>query len=506
MRLIGIQLRDFRAFPGNFELPLKDGCNLLLHGENGSGKSSLALALREFFTLDRPFPRPIEPSANVFANPAQPMVKLTFNSVGGNEEIVWEAGRYHPLEVGPDPGKSNPATQQQRETLMAVSRCSGFFDYRALLRASLSQTVDALPEQLFLLFVENLLGGFRARVGGRERYVGELWSELKKEKPKSRRESHIGIANSVAKRFNDAFRPFLAQVTKKANEYLPYFPNSKMKIDFDYPGSSFAKLTKLLTGKAINPVIEFNGKKVSSHHEFLNEARLTALALSVFLAAVKLADSDPSNAEPLRLLALDDVLIGLDLNNRLPLLELLRIEFPQHQIVLLTHDLVWFEIAREHTAHWGDWRSARLFEDSTGPTEASLPRLKTEADDLDFASSHLNAHDLRAAAVYVRAAFESWLKQTATSHQIQVPYDPRPEKLTADPLWTRILRRHATLKKAGKGEFLDPNLIPRISAVRSNVLNRLSHSGSSSLTQVELEVALDTIKAIRASPLPFHVT
>jgi hypothetical protein len=261
----------------------------------------------------------------------------------------------------------------------------------------------------------------------------------------------------------------------------------------------------LLTGKEVIPRVEFNGKKVETHQDFLNEARLTALALSVFLAAVKLADGDPDNSEPLRLLVLDDVLIGLDLNNRLPLLELLRLEFPRHQIVLLTHDLLWFEIAREHTAHWGDWRNARLFEENTGPTEASLPRLRSDADDLVFADSHLQAHDLRAAAVYVRAAFESWLKQTATTQQIQVPYDPRPDKLTADPLWTRILRRHATLKKAGKGEFLDPNLIPRISAVRSTVLNRLSHSGSSSLTQAELQVALNTIRAMRTSQVPFNL-
>ena len=174
MKLASIQLRDFRAFPGEFALELKNGCNLLLHGENGSGKSSLALALREFFSLERPFPRPIEPNANVFANPPQPMVRLTFGSASYNEDIVWETGHYHPLEIGSDPEKANPATQQQRETLMAVSRCSGFFDYRALLRASLSHTVDVLPEQLFLLFVENLLAGFAARGGGSEKFVGEL--------------------------------------------------------------------------------------------------------------------------------------------------------------------------------------------------------------------------------------------------------------------------------------------------------------------------------------------
>src|SRR5580692_8850209 len=289
MRLVGIQLRDFRAFPGEFTLLLQDGCNLLLHGENGSGKSSLGLAMREFFSLERPFPRPIELNANVFADPPQPMVRLTFSNGEGNEDIAWETAHYHPLEVGADPSKANPATQQQRERLMGVSRRSGFFDYRELLRASLSSRRDSLPEQMFLLLVENLLSGFPVKAFGGEKPLGELWSELKKTTPKSRRSGHMSAANFVAKSFDDAFKPFLYQLTGKANEYLSHFPNHRIKVEFDYSGSSFAKDTKLLSGKEIIPLVEFNGRKVDSHHEFLNEARLTALALSVFLAAVKLA-------------------------------------------------------------------------------------------------------------------------------------------------------------------------------------------------------------------------
>jgi len=508
MRLIDIQIRDFRAFPGAVKLGLPGGCNLLLHGENGSGKSSLALALREFFTLDRPFPRPIEPYANVFADPTtlQPLVQLTFSIATGDEEIKWQTSLPHPLEVSSDPSKPIAATQQQRETLMAVSRCSGFFDYRALLRASLSSKSVTLPEQLFLLLVENLLAGFRVKVAGGERSVGELWSNLQTKAPKYRYPTDMASANREARRFDDAIKPFLAQLAAKGNDYLKYFPNSRIRINLDYPGSSFAKSTKLLTGKAVNLTIEFNGKTIDGHQDFLNEARLTAIALAIFLAAVKLADSDPVNPDPLRLLVLDDVLIGLDLNNRLPLLELLRSEFPNHQIILLTHDLVWFEIAKEHTEDWASWAYARMFEEPLGPTDPMFPRLqrlRPQVDDLTVAKGYLDGGDLRAAAVYVRAGYEACLRNICQKNRVPVPFKSNPKELKAEDLWQAIETFQSERMAAGKGEFLDPALVPKIKGIRSAVLNRLSHSGASSLTSTEVGAALQAIHDIRNSKIPF---
>jgi hypothetical protein len=230
------------------------------------------------------------------------------------------------------------------------------------------------------------------------------------------------------------------------------------------------------------------------------------VGLSVFLAAVALADANPTDPGPLRLLVLDDVLIGLDLNNRLPLLELLRMEFPRHQILLLTHDLVWFDIAREYTAEWGIWNHARLFEEPTGPAEPFLPRferIKPNMDDLKIAEGYIRVGDLRAAAVYIRAAYEATIKNICEKNGIEVVYKANPKEVKADALWRGILRRHATRLKEKRGEFIDSGMIPRVSAVRSAVLNRLSHSGSSSLTSIELNTALQTIRDLRNSKIPF---
>src|SRR6266576_5863649 len=141
MRIVHVSLRDFRAFPGDFELPLNNGCNLLLHGENGAGKSSLAVALREFLSLEATFPRPVDAFVHAFPLPPDPAtgaapqrsphVILQFDTANPPEVIRWQPDHLHPLQL--DDGIT-PATTTvaQREALFGVSRRSGFFDYRAL--------------------------------------------------------------------------------------------------------------------------------------------------------------------------------------------------------------------------------------------------------------------------------------------------------------------------------------------------------------------------------------
>jgi wobble nucleotide-excising tRNase len=267
------------------------------------------------------------------------------------------------------------------------------------------------------------------------------------------------------------------------------------------PGCKFAKATKKLTGMTIQPDIEYNGHKVDKHEEFLNEARLTALGLCMFLAALKLADSNPAAADPLRLLVLDDVLIGLDLNNRLPLLECLRQEFPNHQTILLTYDELWFNMAREYTEKWGTWRSAEMFAELTGPNDSPIPRLKDTTDDLTVATHYLNTNEMRPAAVYVRSAFESKLRTICEGKHVKLDFKQDPKKVSADMLWNAILARHAAMFAQGK-EFLDPGIIPGIEATRSQVLNRLAHDRGVGLTRQDVFSAIDSMRKFRACTIP----
>ena len=72
-------------------------------------------------------------------------------------------------------------------------------------------------------------------------------------------------------------------------------------------------------GQTISLTVTYNGRQVAEPQHFLNEARLTAMALSLYLAAARIIRSGRPG-----IMVLDDVLIGLDLWNRIPLLHLLR--------------------------------------------------------------------------------------------------------------------------------------------------------------------------------------
>ena len=102
------------------------------------------------------------------------------------------------------------------------------------------------------------------------------------------------------------------------------------------------------------PVVEFGiqvgGITITRPQVFLNEAKLTQLALSVRFAAslVNLHESD------LKLLVLDDLLVSLDMSNRMKVVEILLSDnFAGYQKIILTHDLGFFQefkriIGRNH--------------------------------------------------------------------------------------------------------------------------------------------------------------
>src|SRR5688572_28010580 len=106
MKITRIGLQGFRAFDESFELDLDGGKNLLLHGENGSGKSSIYLALKRFFEE-----RGDDISKN--RNHFSPGTRISYVHVrikgkdasgrAHDQEFHWDVADGHPLPVPKDP-------------------------------------------------------------------------------------------------------------------------------------------------------------------------------------------------------------------------------------------------------------------------------------------------------------------------------------------------------------------------------------------------------------------
>jgi len=519
MRIQKMRLEGFRAFDDPFDLDLEGGKNLLLYGENGSGKSSIYLALRRFFEecCDD-----ISNHRNHFSKTDRESgVSICFDNAGveDNPTCKWCSENGHPLSIpeAPDDCSISP---ELRSILVDGARRSGFLDYRAMLRTSLLSSplprsnkgpaihnaiygaeMAGLEKQLFDLVTLSVLAGVPVTVsGGSEETIGKLIRAVFENRPNSRRPHDLVAANSHANRFNQAFNSILPDLQASLTNFLGYFESSCLEIDFHPVSLAWDKTLPSLVGAELVPEIRFRGQPLDDYHLCLNEARLSALALCLFLAGVVLSDNDYDNPDHPRILVLDDAVIGLDLQNRLPLLRILSSDvFKNYQILLLTYDRVWFDLARGHLQDKKRWIHKELVVDEGAGY--LVPHLKPSGSDLDRAREHLTSGDLKAAAVYARSAFENKLRNVCESKGIKLKFKKETRLIGAGMLWDGIVSRQREREQKRKSGAEVANFVPNeleiaVETMRSTVLNQLSHTGTCNLVGAEVKAAIATIQQV----------
>ena len=282
------------------------------------------------------------------------------------------------------------------------------------------------------------------------------------------------------------------------------FANHSLTVKFQPVSLTWDKGSLLLTGAELVPEITFRGTPVDNHHLFLNEARLSAIGTCLFLAGVHLSDNDHANPAHLRILVMDDALIGLELENRLPILKILTSEsFKNYQIVLLTYDRVWFDLARGYLREADGWLHRELLADES--TGKLIPRQKPSESDIQLARTHLANGDLMAAAVHARAALEWKLRNICENCGIEVKFKKDNRKITIDDLWRSILarqRKREELRKTTPStpDFLPPDLETDVEVMRSTILNALSHARAPGLVRAEVLAAIQTAERVKDHP------
>jgi ATPase subunit of ABC transporter with duplicated ATPase domains len=110
----------------------------------------------------------------------------------------------------------------------------------------------------------------------------------------------------------------------------------------------------------------------------------------------------------LKLLVLDDLLVSLDMSNRMKVANILLSDtFANYQKIILTHELGFFrEFQRRIGSNHADWRFVRLQGNAAQYIEA-----RNEKGDLERAEDYLNGHDIEEAAMFLRKAAEDTAKR-----------------------------------------------------------------------------------------------
>ncbi|NTW87757.1 MAG: AAA family ATPase [Desulfobulbaceae bacterium] len=410
-RLHLIAITNFKAFR-EFSLRL-EGRHLLVYGPNGAGKSSLYWALYTFLQSSCKSKTDVEK----YFDPANPQNLLNL---------------HEQKEATPKPGEIAVTlrdTTTRNDTIYRISQVdhetanqptilkgdlsSDFITYRFFFGFSHFRNSEKFD--LWPLFEKEILP-FCVSTGGQSPY--EMWQKIKSGDPNPfRLQGSPGKDAYQSFRQNTtAFAGVIAAVvdaisTEAQRFYDEYFAA-------DDPAKVTFKLAVTAQPSAIGsnqngfkftlPVIEFgvqlDGNTVKKPQSFLNEAKLTQLALSIRFAAslVNLHESD------FKLLVLDDLLVSLDMSNRMKVVDILLSEtFTNYQKIILTHDFGFFrEFRRRIGNNHVDWRFVRF----RGSVAQNI-EVKKEKNDLEKAEDYLNGHDIEEAAMFLRKAAEDTAKR-----------------------------------------------------------------------------------------------
>ncbi len=497
MRIKKIEIRDYKAFYGTKEINV-DCKNLFVYGENGSGKSSLYYALKDFFQSSiEEFS--YDETENIFVQEAEKgkgYIKVFFNP--DKDGITTAIGKEYSVT------KTAKNTYTIGDTsIRDAIKLKSFLTYKHLLDIHHIKKNDEID--LFDLLVKGVLKHFKSVAITGHKELGELWNDFEQAVAKPLEGTAYNITRKKAdvdgalQAFNMAFSKLFQagspeNILKFAQPILDKFGHN-IEIQLQYTSTRPKSDYNSYERNHVRIKIKYLGKDISKPHKFLNEARLSSIAISIYLGMVK----RHIQGIPCKILFLDDIFIGLDISNRLPLLQILDTDFSTYQVFITTYDKPWYEFVKSaylnNNLGWKSYefyarRSVQGFE---------IPILHEIKDNshiqnyIDKAESYFNNGDNKAAGVYLRTAFEFILKRYCYE-KVPVLFQPETSKIKTDTLWSAVKKYKNVTPVCG----LTPDTTNKINHYTTLVLNPLSHHDiNKHEISAEIEGAITSMKKLK---------
>ena len=387
-RIKNIKLTNFKFFFGEENLKL-DKKHTLIYGENGSGKSSIYWALHCFLhsTLKpdaasvQKYFLPIYRSAESIKNRyAQDTEKAGVSITLEHDDV----SRYANISAEISDSIVNTQTNPEIK-LMTLS--SELINYKVIYNMYLATNKSTI--KLFSYFEKNLMEfidfdqDLTTVSGSRlSRNSLEWWRYIKvgvQPYTTMTDPRYIQFQDHVAI-FNRKLNDYLQLITGAANRILneDFGENFRFKFqytpaiynDFKYKNGQPHGRTRETTAPEIEllvilPDLHGAASEIKRPQSYLNEARLSAIAIAIRLAILKERYIERAP----RIMVLDDLLLSLDLGNRSSLLKVLLKKYaPLYQLIILTHDRVFFDCVLNHLSdeEQKNWRILEMYETDKG--------------------------------------------------------------------------------------------------------------------------------------------
>ena len=408
-----IEIEGFKAFPNKFSLELDK--NLLMYGENGSGKSSIYYALhallqsvyksdhgaKYFMHEDSE-----ENLINIYKlddvknNGFKPHIKITLDN-----EHQWELSR--------DGLSSTPDTADDSE-LRLLNKTSAFINYSYISRFRSARNSETI--NLWNVFIKDILPFYVPT--GTDMTLADAYYNLVENPYPYRVRRDIDV-------FNDNLSKFINEINRNASDiYNKYFKDEdevdaliqvKYARDDDEIENPHheefqlsyrqqkAKSTYVWRYPKIGLHIVVGDKAILKPQSFFNEARLTAIALAIRFACLQ--SGKPQEGQ---FLALDDMLISLDMSNRMKVIRYLLDDMAdKYKIYLFTHDKLFFEYLKHKSKKSSSkWSYVELYmQDSKDPYKRTSKTYMEEAD------HYIKQHKYEIAGNFLRKEAEYFCKR-----------------------------------------------------------------------------------------------
>ena len=501
-----IHITGFKAFPNDFELEL-EGKHLLMYGENGSGKSSIYYALHCLF--QSPLKR--DAGKKYFDENNEQHLK-NLNNLSADSKIWIDFVGKHPFIYILDKNGYNMTLLGGEHPLPAdINGCFinhqfifHFFNFRN------SQRINLFP-----VFIKDILPFCKDDRSGY--HIGQMYDDITSSIVKKGRHidpayiTNIEYFNNEVKRvveninlyasdvynqyFKDANNPELQiRLRYDSNMDKPYGDPNEYWLKYDNiierinennaiieRKSSYKKLNTPFIGLEISETINGNPRKVPKPQSYFNEAKLTAIALSVRFALLNL--DKPADG---RFLALDDMLISLDMSNRSKVVNFLLSISDKYKIYLFTHDRAFFEYFKHKSkrSFSSDWQYKEIYMD-----DKKEPYLKNSETYLGNAEHYIKQHEYEIAGNFLRKEAEAFCKE----------FLPKKLHYTSEYSLLDLNGLICNCKKfAEESGLADTTLFDELDDHRKFVLNPASHD-SYDVVKYEHEVkkCFDTLTELR---------